>query len=171
MFWLDVLLSLIVIISSFAVTFRPSSLFRQYEKGFKERFWKSREARESSRVASINTLTLGGITLATDAFLLGVSQATNFGQLSTELYVAIGSIFVSAVLSFWAYGLRCLAGLPSSDKPDRGAKMFITGFRFNVGAVYLFYIGILWGLSTLSIWLTIVGFVAYVVAFLIVNTI
>ena len=149
------------------------TLMRRY---FSEEAWKATEGeenheiREFSRDLAMSAATLGGISLAIVAFLMGgifVNGASKPDTLSGS--VGISFVLVSAMLETWAFSQFVIvsARLSGERTSDLATGVFKYAFYLQTYGLYSFLIGFVWALAAFNIYFSILFASTYWVLFLV----
>jgi len=135
----------------------------------------SEEARIQARSLIPVSGTVAGVSLATIAF---ATRLANRNQLEDiNAVIGVGLMLFSSILLFWSLGMWFTASVPiradvSSPEKESLAKLNAVaarqGYWLITLGIYTYFLGLVWVLSPLNLWFTLVGALTYFIAFWIV---
>jgi len=170
-FFLLLALTIMAIASGSLIAFWNGSIVRKMMTPYiSGKIWMSKskeithEGREFCRDFGVASATVGGISLAVVAFLLGgyVDKNTNVLP-SIYAIVGVASVLFAAILFFWSFALSLSAASYSEDdsRPTLTTAVFNFAFYIFIYGLFAFFVGLIWSFSSLNFWLGVYYFIAY----------
>lgn len=132
----------------------------------------SEEARSQARSLIPVSGTVAGISLATIALATRFANRNQLEDFNAVFGVAL--MLFSSILLFWSLGMWFTASVPiraDASEPEKdvfpqlNAVAARQGYWLITLGIYTYFLGLVWVLSPLNLWFTLVGALTYFIAF------